>query len=120
MNNNITSLAQLKKEKRKLKIQKEVSKQLFFESLGNTRKTAIRFLATKVLLPAGAAGVAAWGAKKIFGKNGEEESMAFHSSTANSGSESFFSSLTSKLLPIGLSLLNAYLTKQFVEEDEAE
>ena len=113
MRNRIRTLKDLQAKQNSLKIQAEVSKQLFFESFGNTRRSTTDFVLKGVLLPPGAAGVAAWGAKKFFGnKNGEH--------TASSHSNGGSSDVLSKLLPIGLSLLNAYLTKQFVKEEVEE
>ena len=111
-------MQELYEEQKRLKLQAEVSKQLFFESFANTRRSTTDFVLKGILVPAGAAGLAAWGAKKIFG-NGDtgQHEISPDSHHEKNGSNGTLSSLTSKLLPVGLSLLNAYLTKQFVKEE---
>lgn len=114
MKDRIRSLKDLQAKQDSLKLQAEVSKQLFLESFGTTRRRTTDFVLKGVLMPAGAAGLAAWGAKKIFGNEEEEVETTYHQEEEPN---SFVSSLLPKLLPIGLSLLNAYLTKQFVQEE---
>ena len=111
MKKKINNLKQLRQEQHRLKIKAEASKQLFFESFGETRRGATGLLFSRVLLPAGAAGLTAWGAKKIFGSNGEEAGENGHDESPN-----VLLSLLPKLLPLGISLINTYLAKQAVEE----
>lgn len=118
MKDQIRTFKDLQAKQDRLKLQAEVSKQLFFESFGNTRRSTGDFLLKGVLLPAGAAGLAAWSAKKVFGNNSTgNESNDF---AAGNGASGFFSSLLPKLMPIGLSLFNAYLTKEFVKKEVEE
>lgn len=114
MKDRIRSLKDLQAKQESLKMQAEVSKQLFLESFGATRRNTTDFVLKGVLMPAGAAGLAAWGAKKIFGNDGEEADTNYHEEDQSNG---LVSALLPKLLPIGLSLMNAYLTKQFVQEE---
>jgi hypothetical protein len=112
MKKKITSIKQLRAEHRKLKIQAEASKQLFFESLSETKKHATAFAVSKILLPTGAAGAAIWGAKKIFGASEEAED-----NTHSENGQGVLAAMLPKLLPLGISLVNAYLTKEMVEEE---
>ncbi|MEZ4953043.1 MAG: hypothetical protein R2825_05660 [Saprospiraceae bacterium] len=114
MKDRIRTLKDLQAKQDSLKLQAEVSKQLFLESFSATRRNTTDFVLKGILMPAGAAGLAAWGAKKIFGNDEEEIETNFQEEEQSNG---LVSALLPKLLPIGLSLMNAYLTKQFVQEE---
>lgn len=112
MKKNIRTIKELKQERQKLKIQAEASKQLFFESLTETRTSATDFALNKIIIPAGAVGATLWGAKKIFGNaQGKQNGQA-----PSTNGKSLLASMLPKLLPLGISLVNAYFTKQVAEE----
>ena len=76
MSNSIRTIADQQKEKKKLLIRQEASRQLFNESLHQTKLSTFQFLTTKLLLPAGIAGIAGmvgWGTSNLFSSNGHSE-----------------------------------------------
>lgn len=115
MKNKIRNLKELKAAKRKLEIQREASKQLFFESLSETRSQTARLLTTRLILPAGAAGLAAWGAKKVFSGNGQHPPQ---DDREDASSHKLTGEVLRRLLPVGLSLLTAWLDRRETAEDE--
>lgn len=77
MKKEINTLAQLQKEKEKLKLQMEVTKHAFVKGLGNSRKLVTNFALKRVALPAAAfglttLGVRNWLASGDDGTNGQE------------------------------------------------
>ncbi len=66
MSRKIKTLAQLEQEKKKVKMQMEVSKRAFIHSFGTTQSQAKGFFMKKVAIPAGAVGLATMGANKLF------------------------------------------------------
>lgn len=121
MNHNIKTLAQLKEAKRQLRIQKQATKQLFFDSLSETRKSTTHFVTNKVLIPAGITGLTAWGASKLISNNNEnghsqtnKNVVSIANQFSDPNSPAF--KLIQQLLPLGTKLLMAYLGKKTVEE----
>lgn len=97
MSTQIKTLAQLEKEKKKLKMQIEVSKRAFIHSFGTTQSQAKDFLVKKVAIPASAVGLATVGVNQF---------MSSASSPKNTGTnKSFFT----KALPVLLPLVQSFL-----------
>ncbi len=97
MSTQIKTLAQLQEEKKKLKMQIEVSKRAFIHSFGVTQSQAKDFLVKKVVIPAGTVGLATVGVNQF------RSSPSSHKNTATN--KSFFT----KVLPIILPLVQSFL-----------
>ncbi len=100
MNTQINSLAELQAEKKKLKMQMEVSKREFFHSFGYTKTQAKDFLVKKVALPAGALGLATVGVSKLTANN----------STSNNKATRKNNNFFLKVMPIVMPMIQAYLS----------
>lgn len=106
MKKNITSLEELEKEQEKLKIMMKVTKQEFVRSFANNQIHAKDFLLKKVAIPVGAAGLGFAAVKSMTSPN--------HNHDHEKAKEPSFSSmdLISKLLPLGINLLQSYLLEK--------
>ena len=84
MKKEINTLAQLQKEKEKLKLQMEVTKHAFVKSLGNSRKLVTDFALKRVALPAAALGLTTVGVRNWLASdddsNGQERAAKEESS----------------------------------------
>lgn len=126
----IRTLEQLQKEKQKVRLKIEVSKQEFEKSLTHVKADSKDFLVKKVAIPAGIAGLtglAGFGISKIAtaSKKKKQEKMlqekyeAAAAMNYEAPKESAFSKwkgLIMKLLPIGIQLAQSY----FLANDEDE
>ncbi len=65
MSSKIKTLVELEQEKKKVKMQMEVSKRAFIHSFGTTQTQAKNFLMKKVAIPAGAVGLVTMGANEL-------------------------------------------------------
>lgn len=105
MKNTITSLAALREEKKKLKMEIELSKREFAHSLGSSRANLKDFLVQKVAIPAGIAGVGIAGVNKL---------MSSDNKTSSSHSSSFLTTA----LPILATLMQTYFFKNGANENQ--
>jgi len=101
MNTSINTLAQLQQEKKKLKMQVEVSKREFIHSFGYTKTQTKDFLLHKVALPAGALGLATFGINKMAGRHSDKDQVI-----KIKKDNGFFL----KMIPIVLPLVRAYFS----------
>lgn len=104
MKEKITSLADLKVQKKKLRMEIELSKREFAHSLGTSRATLSSFLLKKVAIPAGAAGLGIAGISKLM--SSDEKVIAQQSK-----------SLLPTLLPILITAFQTLFLKNKVDEN---
>jgi hypothetical protein len=124
----INSLEDLHKEKRKLKLRMEVTKQEFEKSLTSSRKEMGTFLLKKVLLPVGAAGLGV-AAVRYFTHKGEKHKDSHQENhqppprfSQSRAAEPLFSvgAIFNQLLPLATSILQAWLLKKINDEGQAQ
>jgi len=111
MKRNITTLEELEQEQKKLKMTMELTKQAFAENLGTNRHQLKDFLLKKVALPTGAIGLGYAAIKKtasVVSDNNDENEKQH---TASS------SGMLDKLVPLVLSVAQAYFFKQWGKEE---
>lgn len=104
MKNNITSLAALRQEKKKLRMEIELSKREFAHSLGSSRANLKDFLVQKVAIPAGVAGLGMVGVNKLM--SGDEDHQG----------ASISDNVLSTVLPILATAVQTYFFKNVADE----
>ena len=101
MSSKIKTLAQLEQEKKKVKMQMEVSKRAFIHSFGTTQTQAKSFFMKKVAIPAGAVGLATMGANKLLSNTiSAPKKFASNNST-----------LFKKIIPLVLPFIQSFLAE---------
>jgi hypothetical protein len=105
MKNTITSLTALQEEKKKLKMEIELSKREFTHSLGSSRANLKDFLVQKVAIPTGIAGVGIAGLNKLM------------SSSDNHSKASNTNSFLTTALPIVATIVQTYFFKNKTDEN---
>ncbi len=107
----INTIAELQAEQDRLKVQMNLTREAFFNSAGRTTATGRDFLLKKVLLPAGAVGLGAVAAKKIFSAishdNGTEKEELVVESHTSGGSHWF-----PKMMLVALPFVQQYFLKE--------
>ena len=112
MNKNITTLAELEKEQKKLKMLMEITRQEFARNLGSNRKELKNYLFNNVVLPAGAVGLGVAAVNKMASKKEK------NNTPTNLNSE-----LWKTLMPLGINLFQTYFLQkqnQKIEEITSE
>lgn len=104
MSTQINSISQLEEEKKKLKMQMEVSKRAFIHSFGATQSQAKDFLVKKVAIPAGAVGLVTVGARQLFSNASTQEHKAVKHSDNN-----IFS--FAKIITLALPFIQSFLAE---------
>lgn len=104
----ITTLEELYKEKKKLKMEMEVTKRAVAHSFGTSRTNLKSLFLKNIVAPAGIAGLAYTGIKAFSSSNSNNKQ--------NSAKNSATSQLITKLLPLIISAVQAYFVKQKAEE----
>lgn len=105
MKNKITTLSELQREKKKLRMEIELSKREFAHSMGSSRATLKDFLVKKVAIPAGIAGVGLAGVNQLIGSSDSDKT----SSQSNN--------LLSTILPILATAVQTYFFKNVADEN---
>ena len=104
MRKDISSLAELEIEQKKLNMTMEFTRHEFARSLGSSRDELKGFLLKKVALPMGAVGLGMVAAKQAFGSDSKKVK---HAVAPN---------LFRQLLPMAINLIQAYLLKDKEKE----
>ena len=99
----IRTLTQLQEEKKKLKMEMEVSKRAFISSFGTTQTQAKDFFLKKVALPATTVGLATMGVKQLVGNSNPSRHYA-----SNNNKKNLF---LLKMLPLALPIIQSFLAK---------
>jgi len=100
----IRTLIQLEEEKKKLKMEMEVSKRAFIHSFGTTQTQAKDFFLKKVALPATTVSLATMGIKQFVGNSNSNPSRYY----ASNNKKNFF---LLKLLPLAIPVVQSVFTK---------
>lgn len=103
MKNQITSLSALKEEKKKLRMEIELSKREFAHSLGSSRANLKEFLLKKVAIPAGVAGLGVAGVSKLMSSNENHQ---------NGHQSNQFGGLLAAVLPVIATAAQTYFFKK--------
>lgn len=104
MKNRITSLEALQQEKKKLRMEIELSKREFAHSLGSSRANLKNFMVTNVAIPAGIAGLGIAGANKLMHNSEKNRSAGI--------SQHFLSTI----LPLLATVVQTYFFKNPADE----
>ena len=99
---NIQTIEQLKKEKQKLRMTMEVTRDAFVESLDNNRKQVSHFLIENIAIPASIFSLGTIAAKK-FAHSGKSKKEKVKNN------KSIFKGLLRQLFPVALHLVQAFL-----------
>ena len=126
----IRNLADLEREQNRLHLEMEITKQAFRDSLARTRKHSVDYVIHKAIVPIGmtaAAGVAAWGTKKVVeaivhhnaGDDHEKESEhQAHQAYEHHGANTNKWIWLQQLMPLIISLINTFILKKFNQKAE--
>lgn len=112
MKNKIRSLESLKAEKKKLRMEMELSKREFAHSLGTSRANLKSFLFQNVAIPAGVAGLGVAGIKTFFNsyKDNKNEPVRYAQQSDKSPGLLTY-------LPLIISAFQAYFVKNTMDEN---
>lgn len=108
MKKNITTLEELEKEQEKLKMTMELTKEAFVQNIATNRYQLKDFLVKKIALPGGVIGLGYAAVKKMVAVAGAKKEQK--------KVESSSSDISEKVLPIALSVAQAYFFKQWRKE----
>ena len=130
MENKIKTLAQLQKEKKKLKLQMEVSKHEFVQGANNTKEEGVSFLINKVAIPLAILGFAGFGiiqwqrskkkTKKGVKATDEMSDEAVGARPSKKQALFDWQKLIMQFLPLGIQLLQTYLFAGTDKEEDME
>ncbi|MFK7808202.1 MAG: hypothetical protein AB8F74_10420 [Saprospiraceae bacterium] len=107
---NISTIEEIEEAQAKLRLTMAVTKQEFERSLANSKIETKDFLLKKVAIPVGAVGLGVAATKKMI--NSLESEKEDHNKTTIEQKSNFLNSI----IPLGLSILQAFILKKQKEE----